>query len=322
MFKFRGKVKENKLDTEIDEFGDLKSLDIETDNVKVSFRRDLNIKALERLKYDKTGISQLGTTYPISYDREELIKFSKKPINWYCYNFALIIITLFIIVVDFICYLVMLSNQLTASGQDFDPQLYLVAIGIAVAIDLLPIFLAHNLHRQEVDRKKVLKIFGIACLVLIGVFVLTIFLYRILNNDISGNPQNTADIMQNSNNSSLFSVYLNIIIQSLLYLLIPFATSFLCFILNYLNYNPLTKKIFQKRREVLFKQEDISEIKAVIKEIESQNDYSDFLCQKDEIMYESANQMIDSIGDYYRSYVRLQLMKGLRSPADTTDLSV
>ena len=74
MDKLEMKINKNGLDAEIDEFGDLNSLDIENNKVKFSFRKGMNSKAIERTMYDKTGINQLGTTYPNPYDREELIK--------------------------------------------------------------------------------------------------------------------------------------------------------------------------------------------------------------------------------------------------------
>lgn len=325
MFKFSGRVKENKLDTEIDEFGDIKSIDVENDNVEVSYKRDFNPKAIERLKYDRTGISQLGTTYPQTYDREEFIKLSKKPLNWYCSDLALILITSFIVIVDFMCYLFMLNNQQTKNGEDFNYSILLVAIGIAIAIDLLPIFIAHNLHRQAVDRKKVLKGFNILCIVLVFIFVLSIFIYRLLNGEGDETVKGTMELMTNSEseeiNSNPFINFLRLVTTPFLYVLIPFATSLLCFILNYLSYNPIVKKIQKKKKELLVKQEDVNELKAVITEIESENDYYGFLKDKDDTMYNSAFDMIESISDYYKSYVRTELMIGLRSPADTTDLS-
>lgn len=316
--EFQGKVKKNELDagldTEIDEFGDIQSLNVDSPIVKFHFRRNLNLKAIERLSYDRTGISQLGTTYPTTYDREEFISLSKKPLNWYGYNIAAIVATLFIVVVDFFCYLTMFASQ--NADQDFDQKLILVAIGIAIAIDFLPIFFAHNLHRWEMDRKKVLKSFNIACVVLVGVFLVSVFAFRLL---ISGND--SSGLWDNPESTSPFLKFANTAVESLIYMLVPCATSLLCFILNYLSYDPISKKILKKKREILFKQEDVNELKAVIKEMESKSDYYELLCQKDEIMYKSSCDMIESISEYYKAYVRTELIKGLHSPADTTDLS-
>lgn len=317
---FHGKIKQDRLesglDAEIDEFGDIQSLEIESPVAKFHFRRNLNLKAIERLGYDKTGISQLGTTYPNTYDREEFISLSKKPLNWYGYNLTAILATLFIVFVDFSCYLIMFASQ--NGDQDFDQKLILVAIGIAIAIDFLPIFFAHNLHRQGLNRKKVLKTFNIACIVLIIIFLVSIFSFRLLIialQDTSNNPWSDA---QSTNTAFRIA---NAAIESFIYMLVPCATSLLCFILNYLSYNPIAKKILKKKREILFKQEDINELKAVIKEMESKSDYFEILCQKDEIMYQSTSDMIDSISEHYKTYVRTEIMKNLHSPADTTGLS-
>lgn len=326
MFNLGVKVKKNELDTEIDEFGELQSVDIKNDKVKISFKRKINPKIRERKKYNKTGISQLGTTYPNPYDREEFIELSKKPINLYRYPLVLASLTILVILVDFICYTVMLAGQKSVY-ENFNNQLYLVAAGIAVAIDLLPIFIAHNLHRIGANRKKVLKFFNRVCLIFIITFLVIVLIFRISNSGVD-------EINSGNNDTSKIELYMtaedipdddnlyNNIINSLIYVMIPIATSLFCFMLNYLSYDPIAKKILNKRKEVLFKQEDVNELRAVIKEMEAETDYYEFLKQKDAIMYESACNMIDSIGDYYKSYVRTEIIKKLHSPADTTDLSV
>lgn len=317
---FHGKIKKNGLesglDAEVDEFGDIQSLNVDSPVVKFHIRKNLNLKAIERLRYDRTGISQLGTTYPTTYDREEFINLSKKPLNWYGYNLTAILATLFIVFVDFSCYLIMFASQ--NGNQDFDQKLILVAIGIAIAIDFLPIFFAHNLHRQGVNRKKVLKIFNITCIVLVIIFLVSIFSFRLLIitlQDTSNNPWSDAQ------STDITFQMANAAVESFIYMLVPCATSMLCFILNYLSYNPISKKILIKKREILFKQEDINELKAVIKEMESKSDYLEILSKKDEIMYQSTNDMIDSISAHYKAYVRTEIMKSLHSPADTTGLS-
>lgn len=308
MFNFKFKLKKNELDTEIDEFGDLKSLGVKNDKIAFSFNKKLSQRAIERKKYNRTGISQLGTTYPQTYDREEFIKLSKIPSNLYRYKWMPILLMIFVILIDFCCYLSMFYN--TDISKNTGYEIFLISVGVAVAIDLLPVFLAQNLHRQEVDRKKVLMIFNILCIVLAIIFICTIYIYRINNSSDNGEW-----------NSTLKDSSMSEAIESFIYALIPIATSLFSFIVGYLTYNPIASKIFNKRKEVLFKQEDVNELKAVIEEMKSDTDYYKFLTDKDDAMYEAACNMIDSIGYYYKSYVKTEIMKKLHSPADTTDLS-
>lgn len=307
MYKFNMQANQNEIDAEIDEFGDLTSLGLENEKVKIGFRKGLSPKAVDRKKYNRTGIAQLGTTYPNSYDREELIKFTKKPTNFYKKTWVAMIATILVIVIDFCCYLFMLSKD----GEDF--KILLVAVGVSLAIDFLPFFIAHNLHRCEIDRKKVLRFFNRFCIIFIFIFLCIVFIYRIVN----GTDMTTNESSWGTDDSSL-----PYILQSVFFALIPIATSLLCFIINYVSYNPIQKKINIKRREILFKREDVNELEALIVEIEAKGDYKKFLEDKDDQMYRAANDMIDSIGEYYKAYVRTEIVKQLQSPADTTDLSI
>ncbi len=313
MDKLEMKINKNGLDAEIDEFGDLNSLDIENNKVKFSFRKGMNSKAIERTMYDKTGINQLGTTYPNPYDREELIKLSKKPTNMYKRGWITIIATLFVLIVDFCCYVFMLTEK--QGSKDY--KIFLIAIGTTIAVDFLPIFIAHNLHRTERNRKKVLSVFNKICFVFIMIFLVTVFAYRIQNATIGYSTNIVTRV-----NEDQTGLTIKQFIQTIFFCLIPIATSLFCFIINYLNYSPIEVKIRRKRRELLFKQEDVNELKALIKEIELKDDYKEFLTEKDTQMYNSANDLIESIGEYFKAYVRTEIAKELKSPADTTELSV
>ncbi|MCI9618119.1 MAG: hypothetical protein HFG31_09065 [Eubacterium sp.] len=310
MNELKMRINQNGLDAEIDEFGDLNSLRIENSKIKFGFKKRMNPKAVERSMFDKTGISQLGTTYPSCYDREQLIKLSKKTPTLYKRGWITIIATLFVIFVDICCYLFMLSENQNSS----DYRIILIAVGMAIAIDFIPIFIAHNLHRGERNRKKVLLAFNRICCGFILIFLGLVMAYRIQN---VITVKSTNDVY----NYQMDSIILQII-QSIIFSLIPIATSLFCFIINYLNYNPIEVKIRRKRRELLFKQEDVNELKALIKEIELRGDYKKSLLEKDKQMYDSANEMIESIGQYFKAYVRIEIAKALKSPADTTELSV
>lgn len=340
MFDFKAKVKNNELDAEIDEFGDLQSIDIENDKVKFNFKRRLSPKALDRKKYNRTGIMQFGTTYPNSYDREELIDVSRKTFLWYRNAPAIFFLTLAIIAIDFTCYITMFTGEVAL--ENLEPATVLISLGIAIAIDLLPLFIAHNFHRQEIDRKKVLKIFNICCIVLIVVFVSTVFVYRVLNpnsvastsaptmaslqsdaskQDTSKPDASKQDPSDNQSDKADNVEYAETYVKPFLYLLIPFATSLFCFIVNYLSYDLIRKKILQKEREILFKREDVYELKAAIQEMDSKSDYYDLLLKKDDMLYQAAFDKVDSICAHYKAYVRTKIAEAMHSPADTTDLT-
>lgn len=310
MYQFNLRTNPNELDAEIDEFGDLTLLNVGTESVKFEFKKRKSAKVIDRKKFNRTGIPQLGTTYPNSYDREEFIKLSKNPFPFYKKSWFTKVITIIVILIDFFCYILMLDG--ISAG---DVTVPIVALGIALAIDGLPLFIAHNLHRQCVNRKKVLKVFNILSSVFILIFLAVALFCRIYNALIA--PSTNEDIADTNNFSVAHSV-----VESVFYALIPISTSFLCFIVNYLGYNPIGDKILKKRREILFKLEDVNELNALIVEINQRGDYERFLLDKDDEMYNAAYDMIDDIANYYKAYVRTKIMEKLQSPADTTELSV
>lgn len=158
-----------------------------------------------------TGIAQLGTTYPNSYDREEFIKLSQKPTNFYKKTWVAIIATILVIIIDFCCYLFMLVKD----GKDF--KILLVAVGVSLAIDFLPFFIAHNLHRCGADRKKVLRFFNRLSIIFIFIFLCVVFIYRIVN----GTDTTTNESSWNTDDSSLpyilQSVFLHLFLSRLLF---------------------------------------------------------------------------------------------------------
>ena len=314
MHKFNINAYGNGLDAEIDEFGELNSIKVDTHKVKFGYKKGLNTKERERKKYKKTGIPQLGTTYPMPYDREEVIRLFGKEINIYRRNWFVILFTLLVMALDFCCYMLMLANL------KVDYKYILVAIGVAIAVDALPVFFAHNLHRLNAQRKKVLKCFNVIVVLFIVIFLGVVLAYRILCFVKTGTlPNNNTLNLFGSGNTGKLSI--NDILLSTFFFLVPIATSLFCFIINYLGYNPVEKKIRDKKREILFKREDVNELQTVIKEIELKGDYRSFLIYLDNKRYKASLEMIDSIGEYYKAYVRTEIMKKLKSPAESTDLS-
>lgn len=96
----------------------------------------------------------------------------------------------------------------------------------------------------------------------------------------------------------------------------------MCFIVNYLAYDPYEKKLKTLKKIKLFREENINELNATIIEIDSELDYMNRLLDQDKALYEGAQKRIESVGNHYRKYVRNVLMITQSSPADTSDLSI
>ena len=72
------------LDT--DELGNVESWNLNSNphSLKIKYSKKIHRKNKERRKFITSGISQIGPTYPIPLDREELIDFEFKKEQWYC----------------------------------------------------------------------------------------------------------------------------------------------------------------------------------------------------------------------------------------------
>ncbi len=301
MSKFSGNYDKNTIDAEIDEYGDLTSIEIGTPIFGAKYHKGINKKERERNNYNTTGITQLGTIYPTPYNREDLIKKEFMETCWYRKTWCSLLITAVVIVIDVICYLLMFQS-FVSEDQDYNIQSMMSAVGAAVAIDVLPLFFAHCLHRVNISRKKVIKVFSIISVIDVAAFLVLALLIRLGVGPFEG--EGGIDIG-----------------WAWILLMIPISTSLVCFIVNYLSYNPVKAELKKLRMLQLYKQEDINELQATIAEYEAQEKYTENLAAEDEILYESAYQLVESIGEYYRTYVRTNIIPMLASPAETTDLS-
>lgn len=302
MISIKGKLKENKVDAEIDDYGEFSTLEAGGSTWEAKVHKSKTEKELERDEYQYTGIQQLGTSYPNPYTRDQLIKLKFANDLSFKHPVVAFAVTIIAVIIDVVCYGLLIEENIPANEtmQFID---YLPAIGAAIAIDFLPMFFAQNLHRISTDKKKVMKLFGIFSIALIIIFLIVISLYRIC-------------ALYTSNDSLLVKL-----IWAIFMILIPIATTMMCFIVNYISFNPLQKEIKRLKKQELFIQENIFEINAMIKEAESMPNYKEQLIAQDDVLYESAGNLIETIGEYYRSYIRTEIIPILQSPADTTDLS-
>lgn len=302
MISIKGKLNENKVDAEIDDYGEFSTIEASGSTWEAKVNKSKTDKEEEREKYYYTGIQQVGTSYPNPYMRDQLIKlrFANKTLIKHP-AFA-IAVTIIAIVVDVVCYGLLIEENIPANEQ-MQLSDYLPAIGAAIAIDFLPMFLAQNLHRINISRKKVIKIFGAFSLALIIVFLIIILVYRI------------------------FALYFNTnshivkLIWAIFMVMIPIATTTMCFIVNYISFNPLQADLKRLENQELFVQENVFEIQAMLEEAKAMPNYKEELILQDNALYESACDLIETIGEYYKSYIRTEIIPTLHSPADTTDLS-
>lgn len=309
---FRELFFHGRIDAEINDYGEIESFELSGNGSSFKYSKSGKRKKLN--KYNRTGVHTLGTTYPDPYDREELLKQEYKNSNWYSSKVAVIFFTLSAIIIDFCCYVNLFELAAGNSGEIGFMEM-LAAFGAAAAIDLLPIFFSHNLHRNSLMKrlekngygnvykfkfeKQVLTIFTIFNAILFVSIVVLMSITRLFEL----NPDEK-------------QFWINLIIS-----LIPLATSMVCFILGYLSYNPAKKKLKELNIIKLFLQENINESLAMIEEVKSQPDYYESLKKQDELLYNSAFEFIEKIGECYKSYARMKVIPYLNSPADTTDLS-
>lgn len=292
----------NKILGELDENGDLTYFEAKIKAFKARFKKKISKKEMDKLRFDTTGIPQLATVAPNPLDREDLIdkEFSCKSITlkpWFS-----LFITIAASVFDFSCYVMMFENMVSATS-DISDALYFAAGAAALAIDVLPAFFARLLHIITKNHKLVLKVFFIFSSLFICIFLVVCFAVR----------------------CEFFSTYyghLKITDDVVIQCLIPIATTLVCFIVNYLAYDPYEKKLKTLKKIKLFREENINELNATIIEIDSELDYMNRLLEQDKALYEGAQKRIESVGNHYRKYVRNVLMITQSSPADTSDLSV
>lgn len=301
-----------KMDTEIDDYGNIDSFEISNDSFNIQYKRGGRRQELS--KYNRTGVHTLGTTYPNPCDREELLEREYKNSNWYSSNAAVIIFTILAIIIDFCCYYNFFELALGDEGEVGIMEI-IAAFGAAAAIDLLPVFFSHNLHRNSLMKrleknghghiykfkfeKQVLLIFTIFNAILFATIVVLMTVTRLLEHK----PDEK-------------EFWIHLIIS-----LIPLVTSMVCFILGYLSYNPAKKKLRELNKIKLFLQENINESRAMIEEIKAQPDSYETLKNQDESLYDAAYVLIEKIAEGYKSYVRQKIVPHLNSPADTTDLT-
>lgn len=303
MHSFFSKIGRNKIDTEIDEFGNLKAFEFSNRKIGIKYKRNKTWREIERAQYKTTGISQLGTTYPTPYDRESLIKKEYQPAHWYSHPLSTFFITVIAIVIDVFCYLSMFEYG-KAPGKMENFYILISTIGAAIAIDVLPMFLSHNIHRifiieKKDSKKRVLILFSIISIILFISVIVLVFKIRLKG-------------MSKTSNT-----YYKYILMSI----IPISTSLLCFISGFLSFSNAKSKLLHLYTVKLFLEENINELEAMIAEVDSDTDYSSELIKEDNDQFESATEFIDAICEYYKSFVRENIVPALHSPADTSDLT-
>ncbi len=300
MVNIKGILYANKVDAEIDDYGDLSSFSIGGLGWEARVKKEETDKESERKKYQYTGIQQIGTSFPIPYTRDQLIKKRFESGSWLNKSWFATLITLLAVAIDAVCYGLLIEQSLP-DDADMRWLDLLPAVGAAIAIDLLPTFLAQNLHRVNIKRKKVITIYNIFCIILFLAFIVIILIYRF------------SDL--NMNKGYVDGCW------AILMSLIPCATTMMCFIVNYISFDPQKTKLKKLREQELYIQENIFEIKSMLEEADALPSYKMNLIEQDNALYNSAYDLIETIGEYYKSYIRAEIIPQLHSPADTTDLS-
>lgn len=289
--KFNTQIDDKDFSIELDELGDVNSFHVKTKRLGAWFEKSKSIKTIDKLKYYTTGIPQLGTTYPIPPDREDLINRENRPYPWYCRPWWGILVSILAIIIDSFCFYMLFDYYL--------PDMFTIvsAIGAAIAVDISPLFLAHNCRRHGPPIKTMLIIMQIASITLFILFIVAAFCIRkgYLDENLA------SAIMQT---------------------LIPVATSTLCFFINYLSFNPIAERLKTNKLIRLQLQENICELEALIAEIYATSDYELLLKENDDKLYLASKEKIEIARNNYRAYVRIKIAEKLQSPADTSDLSI
>lgn len=102
---------------------------------------------------------------------------------------------------------------------------------------------------------------------------------------------------------------------------IPIATSSLCFTATYVTYDPLKTELVKYSKLKMHRMENINQLKALIKEIETDTDYETKMIEIEKERYDGAKTRIKQLSEMYKAIVRIKLAEFLKSPADTSDLS-
>ena len=280
----------NSFSLETDEFGNIESWSIKNmpSNISASFKKKKKRKDKDRENFLTTGIPQIGTTYPVPLDREDLIDFEYKDDQWYWVSIAAFLIA---VCVDGFCFFESIGHAFS------DPVIKIVAIiGAVLAVDAIPIFFAYNLRKTQIKEKSMHIILCILSF-LVFIIVLGILAYTCIGYD----ERNTLSLMV------LF--------------IIPIATSSFCFTAAYITYDPLKNELIKYSKLRMHRMENINQLKALIKEIETDPNYETKMTEIENERYDSAKKRIKQLSDMYKAIVRIKLAEFLKIPADTSDLS-
>ncbi|MBQ7296475.1 MAG: hypothetical protein IJW86_09875 [Clostridia bacterium] len=291
--EFEIKNSVNSFSLETDEFGNIESWSIKNmpSNISASFKKKKKRKDKDRENFLTTGIPQIGTTYPVPLDREDLIDFEYKVDQWYCRSWVSIVSFLIAVFVDGFCFFESIGHAFS------DPVIKIVAIiGAVLAVDALPIFFAYNLRKTQIKEKSMHIILCILSL-FVFIIVLGILAYTCIGYDEGG------------------------MLSLMVLFIIPIATSSFCFTAAYITYDPLKNELIKYSKLRMHRMENINQLKALIQEIEVDPDYETKMTEIENERYDSAKKRIKQLSDMYKAIVRIKLAEFLKIPADTSDLS-
>lgn len=283
----------NSFSLETDEYGNIESWAIKNkpSNIKASFNKKKKRKDKDRENHITTGIPQIGTTYPVPLDREDLIDFEYRIDQWYCRSWVSVMAFLLAIFVDGFCFYQAIGYFFT----DLAIRI-VVIIGAVIAVDALPIFFVYNLKKLKV-REKNMHIFLCILCFFVFMLVLVILAYVCIGYD-------------DGNSMSLIVLFT-----------IPIATSSFCFTAAYITYDPIKSELVKYCKLKLHRTENINQLKALIKEIEADADYEIKMAQIEDQRYNDAKTRIKELSNMYKAIVRIKLAEFFKVPADTSDLS-
>lgn len=291
--KFEIKSKTNSFSLETDDYGNIESWSIKNvpSNISASFGKKAKRKNKARKNFITTGIPQMGTTYPMPLDREDIIDFEYSEDQWYCRPWVSIVAFLIAVIVDGFCLF-------QSIGYVFEStEIKIVSIiGAVLAIDALPIFFAYNLKKTKV-KEKTMHGFLCALSMLIFLLVLGILVYVSIGYD---------------KGSTISLIVLSVI---------PVATSSFCFTAAYVAYDPLKNELIKYNKLKMHRKENISQLNAMVAEINANTNYETDMQNIENERYNSAKERVKKLSEMYKSIVRIKLAEILKSPAETSDLT-
>ncbi len=245
--------------------------------------------------------------------RKGTLRSLNKPANMYKRVWLANAIVLLCVVIDFV---ITQSIWNTVSRPESIFIIYLITIGNAIALDL-PLAIAGYIYKEYRQflvgkTETYIVLFGA-----IGIFTLAFistFVFRMDTGELtfeSGNVSGAVTLGSSDSAIAESSDDSRVFIASVVSGLIPLLTSATSFLVTFYSYDPLGQKIYSVQSKIIETEARACEVKAAK---EAVYDHFTFLLLRENDMFQSRIDLIDSMSGALKSEARIAIKEKLADP--------